>query len=58
MLYYKCSECDYEYDPEGNGHEDFDSLPEDWKCVVCGAGKDAFIAVEPHSDESDIEAEA
>lgn len=58
MFYYKCSECDYEYDAEGNGHADFDSLPGDWKCVVCGAGKDAFIAAQPYSDEPDMEAEA
>ena len=31
---YKCKICGYEY--EG----DFESLPEDWVCPICGVGKD------------------
>ncbi len=37
---YKCKICGYEY--EG----DFESLPEDWVCPICGVGKDQFEKVE------------
>lgn len=40
MAIYKCIVCGYEY--EG----DFDSLPEDWTCPVCGVGKEQFEKVE------------
>lgn len=40
MAVYKCIVCGYEY--EG----DFDSLPEDWTCPVCGVGKEQFEKVE------------
>lgn len=44
-----CTICQYVYDPE-QGDPDrgiapgtpFESLPEDWSCPLCGAGKDAF----------------
>ncbi len=46
---YVCTACGYIYDPaEGdvdNGIEagtEFDQLPEDWVCPVCGVGKDMF----------------
>jgi pyruvate oxidase len=57
MIYYKCSECDYEYDPDENDGEDFEALPDDWKCAVCGADKDSFMAVEPYKDGSETEDE-
>ena len=45
-----CEPCGYIYDPsEGdpdNGIEagtEFDNLPEDWVCPVCGVGKDMFV---------------
>ncbi len=46
---YRCTVCGYIYDPE-LGDEDggiaagtaFESLPDDWVCPLCGAGKDAF----------------
>ena len=49
MIHYVCELCGYEYipqegDPE-NGIEpgtDFEDLPEDWVCPVCGLGKDMF----------------
>jgi rubredoxin len=52
MEKWKCSVCGYIYDPE-NGDPDagiasgtpFESLPEDWVCPVCGAGKDVFEKV-------------
>lgn len=44
-----CSVCSYTYDeakgiPEAGIAPDtaWENLPEDWKCPVCGAGKDAF----------------
>ncbi len=49
MNIYVCTVCGYEYDPaEGdpeNGIEpgtEFEDLPEDWVCPVCGVGKDQF----------------
>ena len=35
---YVCSLCGYVY----NGEIPFEQLPNDWKCPLCGAGKDAF----------------
>lgn len=50
---YVCTACGFIYDPaEGdveNGIEpgtEFDQLPEDWVCPVCGVGKDMFEAQE------------
>ncbi len=49
MKKYRCSVCGYVYDPENgdpdNGVEpgtDFDKVPEDWTCPICGASKDEF----------------
>jgi len=46
---WECSVCGYIYDPEkgdpDNGVEPgtpFESLPDDWVCPSCGAGKDLF----------------
>ena len=46
---YVCSVCGYVYDPvEGDtdsGIEpgtEFDTIPEDWVCPLCGVGKDQF----------------
>jgi rubredoxin len=44
-----CTICQYVYDP-ATGDPDrgipagtsFESLPDDWTCPLCGAGKDAF----------------
>ena len=53
MAKYKCTVCDYIYDPElgdpDGGIEPgtpFEKLPDDWTCPVCGAGKDEFEKVE------------
>ncbi len=43
---YRCTVCGYIYDPGKEGGAAFDSLPEDWVCPVCGAGKSAFEPVE------------
>jgi rubredoxin len=49
MKKWKCSACDYVYDPAvglpdaGIAPETlFEQLPEDWVCPLCGATKSAF----------------
>ncbi|MFH1378930.1 MAG: rubredoxin [bacterium] len=49
MAKYKCTVCEYVYDPEeGDPDHDikpgtaFEDLPEDWVCPQCGVGKDMF----------------
>ncbi len=60
MLVHICELCGYEYRPKlgdpDNGIEentDFEDLPEDWVCPLCGAGKEDFAeeAVEEEDDE-------
>ncbi len=46
MLKYRCLVCGYEYNPAENGNVEFDSLPEDWICPVCGVGKEQFVRVD------------
>ena len=38
---WECTICGYEYDEAVEGVP-FEKLPEDWKCPVCKAGKNAF----------------
>ena len=59
MLIHVCELCGYEYNPkEGdpeNGIEentDFEDLPEDWVCPLCGASKEDFTEETTSSDES------
>ncbi len=49
MQKYVCDVCGYVYDPEAGDPESsigpgtpFEDLPDDWKCPVCGVGKDEF----------------
>lgn len=49
MSTWECTACGYIYDPEvgdpENGIEpgtDFEDLPEDWVCPICGVDKDLF----------------
>lgn len=49
MEKYKCTACEYIYDPEAGDPEDdvppgtpFEELPDDWVCPECGAEKDLF----------------
>jgi len=49
---YRCKICGYIYDPEKGDPDggiasgtNFESLPEDWVCPVCGASKDNFEKV-------------
>jgi flavin reductase (DIM6/NTAB) family NADH-FMN oxidoreductase RutF/rubredoxin len=53
MVKYRCTVCDYIYDPEvgdpNSGIEPgtpFEELPDDWLCPVCGVGKDKFVKEE------------
>jgi len=46
---YVCSVCGYVYDPAEGDPENgiapgtnFEDLPDDWSCPVCGATKDQF----------------
>ena len=56
MVTWRCRICGYTYD-ESNGEAKtetpagtrFADLPEDWRCPVCRAGKDAFVRV-PEAD--------
>ena len=55
---YICEICGYEYNPaEGdpdNGIEpgtDFEDLPEDWVCPLCGVSKEDFTVEEIEDDE-------
>ena len=50
---YKCTVCEYVYDPELGDPDGgvkpgtpFEKLPDDWTCPVCGAGKDEFEKIE------------
>ena len=49
MKKYKCVICGFIYDPEEGDESsgidpgvDFDDLPSDYLCPVCGAGKEEF----------------
>jgi len=49
MAKYICDVCGYEYDPAvgdpDNGipaGTEFEQLPDDWVCPLCGVGKDQF----------------
>ncbi len=50
MIKYRCTICNYIYDPE-KGDPDggvqpgtaFEDIPAGWICPVCGAAKDMFV---------------
>ena len=51
MKKYVCQVCGYIYDPtEGDPDNGvaagtaFETIPEDWVCPMCGAGKEDFLA--------------
>ena len=53
MTKWRCIPCDYIYDPEIGDAEggidpgtEFEALPDDWICPVCGVGKEEFEAIE------------
>ncbi len=50
---WRCMVCGYIYDPQIGDPDggippgtDFENLPEDWNCPVCGASKDLFEKLE------------
>lgn len=50
---YKCTVCGYIYDPEVGDPDsgikagtNFEDIPEDWECPVCGVTKKDFVAVD------------
>ena len=52
MKKYRCTVCEYIYDPEVGDPDNgiapgtkWDDLPEDWVCPICGMGKDVFKEV-------------
>lgn len=60
VIIHVCELCGYEYKPQvgdpDNGIEantDFEDLPEDWVCPLCGAGKEDFTE-EEKDDDSDL----
>lgn len=50
MSKYVCTICGYEYDEATN--PPFDTLPDDWKCPLCGAPKSAFIKQEEKTEQT------
>ncbi len=53
MKKYRCIVCEYVYDPAVGDPDSgiapgtsFEELPEDWRCPVCGVGKDSFEPVD------------
>jgi rubredoxin len=53
MKKYECTVCGYIYDPAVGDPDNgvkagtaFEDIPDDWVCPECGAGKDAFEAVQ------------
>ncbi len=60
MLIHVCELCGYGYnskvgDPDNGIDEgvDFEDLPADWTCPLCGAGKDDFT--EEYAEDEDDE---
>ena len=42
MKKYVCKICGWVYDPAEHDNVEFADLPADWRCPVCGVGKDDF----------------
>jgi hydroxylamine reductase len=56
---YRCLVCDYIYDPEkgdpDSGIEpgtEFEDLPDDWLCPICGVGKEQFAPVTEEEEKT------
>lgn len=54
MAKYRCTVCEYIYDPEKGDPTasiepgtSFEDLPDDWICPECGVGKDLFEKIQP-----------
>ena len=60
MVIYVCALCGYEYDTETGVPEcgiaegtEFEDLPDDFECPLCGASKDEFEPVERSIEEEE-----
>ena len=60
MLIHVCELCGYEYNPKtgdpDNGiaeNTDFEDIPSDWVCPLCGASKDDFIEEYRENEDED-----
>lgn len=42
MSKYICNICGYVFEDDPKKNQNWNDLPEDWTCPLCGAGKDAF----------------
>jgi rubredoxin len=58
MVKFRCTVCDYVYDPELGDPDagidpgtNFNDLPEEWVCPLCGAGKEEFEEVVGEEEE-------
>lgn len=58
MRNFVCELCGYVYCPQDGDEEngidagtDFEDLPEDWTCPLCGAGKEDFERIESDDEE-------
>jgi len=58
MAIYVCELCGYEYDPKNGDPDngiaegtDFEDLPEDFECPLCGATKENFEKVTEEDQE-------
>lgn len=56
---YRCLVCDYIYDPEkgdpDSGIEpgtEFEDLPDEWLCPLCGVGKEQFVPVDEEEEKA------
>jgi len=53
---WKCSVCGYIYDPakgdpfKASPGTDFEDLPDDWTCPICGVTKDKYVPAPPDID--------
>ena len=59
-MLYVCALCGYEYNPKTGDPEndiepgtDFEDVPEDWVCPLCGATKEDFEAVAFDGEEEE-----
>lgn len=52
MAQYECSVCGFVYDESKEG-TNWDDLPDDWECPVCGAGKSEFELIGGDSPQVD-----
>jgi len=39
---YMCMVCGYVFDPVEHDNTDFEDMPQDWICPLCGVGKEQF----------------